>query len=181
MNQILELLLQEHGRIRSMLSCFQSELDQFEKAEKPNYEILEGSISYCQEYLDQWHHPREDALLEILEHRDPDKAKSNKDLLGQHAALAASTMELAKIFRDIVERNAVRLREDLVHRGRALALAYDQHLEWEETNFFPVIDAVLLPEDWQKMTDESNNPVDPLAANPVDHRYRALFSAIAEA
>ena len=180
MMQPMHILIEEHGRIRSMLACFEAQLDLFEQAQQPNYEILEGSIAYCRDYLDNWHHGRENALFDLLLRRDPARAKGCQELDRQHAALAQMTKELVGIF-DAVQKWALLAREDVVGRGRALSRAYHLHLEWEETHFFPVVEEVLLPEDWKEIATHFDDATDPLTQNSVDKRYWALFNAIADA
>ncbi|MCB1436974.1 MAG: hemerythrin domain-containing protein [Rhodobiaceae bacterium] len=180
MTQPLHSLIEEHGRIRRMLGRFEAQLALFEKAEAPDYEILGGSIAYCSEYLDCWHHAKEDALLELLRRRDPGKAARCAELEDQHKGLAELTRELVEIF-DAVQRGALLVRQNLVHRANALLAAYRAHLEWEETHFFPAAEAALTAADWQAVSARFAAPDDPLAANPVDKRYSALFRAIADA
>lgn len=177
MTRPMQILIDEHGRIRSMLSCFEAQLDRFERAETPDYEILGGSIAYCQEYLDRWHHPREDAFLDLLQRRAPTEAEPCLDLEGQHLALARTTEELVKIF-EAVERDAEYPRAHLADKGRTLVSDYYRHLDWEEANFFPAATNHLLPEDWQAIAARFVDATDPLAGNSVDRRYRALFRAI---
>ena len=62
--------------------------------------------------------------------------------------------------------------------GRILVSDYRRHIEWEEVEFFPAVTANLLPGDWQEVAPRFANASDPLARNPVDQRYRALFIAI---
>lgn len=173
----MQILIEEHGHIRSMLSCFKVQIDRFERAEDPDYEILGGSIAYCNDYLDRWHHPHEDALLHLLQRRAPSEASACAELEDQHAGLARTTRALVKIF-EAVQRDAPFVRGDLVEQGRTLLHDYDQHLDWEETHFFPVVTEKLRPEDWREIAPRFADAVDPLAASPIDDRYQALFTAI---
>lgn len=177
MTQTMQILRDEHRRIRSMLSCFEAQVERFERAERPDYEILEGSIAYCQEYLDRWHHVRENALLELLKVRAPAKAQACADLEDQHLDLARTTGELVQLF-EAVERGAEYPREHLVEKSQMLVRDYCDHLDWEEASFFPAVIDHLLPEDWQAVTRRFADTADPLASNPVDQRYQALFRAI---
>ncbi|MBL28253.1 MAG: hypothetical protein CMM50_11980 [Rhodospirillaceae bacterium] len=179
MTQPIQQLTDEHGRIRGMLSCFEAQLDRFERAERPDYEILEGSIAYCQEYLDRWHHPREDALLELLQRRAPPEAGACAELEELHLRLARTTGEVVKVFEE-VERDAEYSRARLVEMGRILVDDYRRHLDWEEANFFPALRGHLLPEDWREIAPRFADASDPLTQSPIDQRYRILFSALDE-
>lgn len=180
MSNVLDVLLEEHERIRAILLQFEAQLDRFEGAERPDYDILNGSIAYCAEYLDKWHHPKEDAVLELLIHRSPNIAESMKELSDQHHALSIITKDVTHLFLNVSEREGIYLRDDLVSRGRNMCSAYRDHLAWEETNFFPVAREVLLKIDWDTIALRFEGVNDPLSANPVDKRYTVLFSAISE-
>src|SRR5690606_35644840 len=144
-----------------------------------DYEILEGSIAYCQEYADRWHHPREDALLELLERRDPAQARACEDLKEQHLTLSRTTADLVKTF-EHVEHDAEYPRARLVELGRRLIGDYHRHLDWEEANFFPVLADLLTSDDWRDVTSRYLDVGDPMTEVPVDPRYRALSDAIDE-
>lgn len=179
MTQPLQQLTEDHCRIRRTLSCFEAQLDRFERAERPDYEILEGSIAYCQEYLDRWHHPRGSALLELLQRRAPLEARVYADLKNQHLRLAYTTGEAVKVF-EAVECDAEYSRAHLVEMGRMLVDDHRQHLEWEEANFLPALRSHLLPEDWREIARLFADTADSLTRNPVDRRFRILFSTLDE-
>lgn len=178
--QILDGLLSEHEHVRRMLSVFDDELGGFEQAENADYDILGGCITYCRDYLDQWHHPREDSILEVVSRRDSEAGRSLQPLTGQHQDLAKSTIDLARMFDDVAKRGGVYLREELVELGRSLSSAYREHLDWEEVNFFPLAERLLTEEDWGEIAGRDKGPADPMSTTPVDKRYRMLFSAISE-
>lgn len=173
----IQTLTSQHERIRAMLMAFERQLDRFEQAKKPDYEILQGSIAYCRDYLDRWHHPFEDALFAILSRRAPVEAKACRPLADQHVDLAHATGALVSIF-EAVERDAPFLRADLVTRGQALVRDYRRHLDWEEANFFPAVTKYLTANDFEQAESLFADSSDPLAKNPVDTRYRALFIAL---
>jgi hemerythrin-like domain-containing protein len=178
MNNVLRALLIEHEHIRKMLICFDEQLAVFERAEPPDYDILSDSLAYCKDYLDVWHHPREDRLLGLLRQRDAGKVNSLAELDDQHKGLARNTVQVVRVFKDVAERGAVRLREDLLRSGRELANAYRHHLTWEEAHFFPALDRTLEPGDWD--VAQSDAARGEAAANAVRNRYPALFRAIEE-
>ncbi len=178
MNEVLTSLLIEHEHIRKMLVCFDAQLAVFERAEPPDYDILSDSLAYCKDYLDVWHHPREDRLLDLLGRRDAGKAASLAELDDQHKGLAKCTVQVVRVFKDVAERGAVRLREELLRSGCELSNAYRHHLAWEEANFFPALDRTLEPDDWGVAQSDASRCE--AAAHAVRNRYPALFRAIAE-
>lgn len=173
----LQTLKNEHTRIRSILSRFEKQLNLFERAEQPDYEILESSIYYCQQYLNRWHHPNEELLLDLVRARDPDKARTCEELREQHGALARSARRVVKVF-EAVERDVPFQRSTLVQRGRNLLHAYRSHLDWEEMNCFPVIEQTLIAADWREAEICFATRIDPLTAYPVDQVDQILFNGM---
>ncbi|MEP0322108.1 hemerythrin domain-containing protein [Bauldia litoralis] len=176
----IQMLIDDHARMRSMLVCFEGQLERFENAEKPDYEILGGSIAYCQEYLDRWHHPHEEMILDLLKRRAPAKARIFVELDDQHRGLARVSEELVTLF-DAVEQDAEFPRERLVELGRTLLDDYRHHLEWEETNFFSAAMEHLLPEDWREIAGRFAASTVPPTPSLIDQRYQTLHDAISEA
>jgi len=181
MNNVLQSLLSEHDHMRKMLNIFDQQLAIFEKAEQPDYEVLSESLAYCKDYLDVWHHPREDRLLELLQQRDPAKAAPLFELEEQHIGLARDTSRVVQVFRDVAERGSVQLREDLVRSGRQLSGAYRQHIQWEEAHFFPVIERSLGADDWEIASREMAQAPHASDRKALGSRYPALFEAIGAA
>src|SRR5690606_17217720 len=144
---------------------FDEQLKIFARAEQPDYEILSDSLAYCRDYLDQWHHPREDVMFDLLKARDPDAGAASTDLGDQHKHLAKLTLRVVGIFKDVADRGAVHLREDLVSSGRELSDAYRHHIEWEEENFFPLVEEKLTEADWNELGKRMAAPSGPLELN----------------
>lgn len=178
MNDILEALIHEHEHVRRMLDCFDEQLAVFERAGSPDYDVLSDSLAYCKDYLDVWHHPREDRLLEVLRQRNSAEAAALAELGDQHKDLATRTLGMVRVFRDVAERGAVHLREGLLRAGRELSVAYRRHLSWEEAHFFPTLDRTLEPDDWEAARRDASQGE--AAARAVRNHYPALFMAIQE-
>lgn len=178
MDAALGPFLQEHDRIRRMLACFDAELDLFESAERPDYEVLSESLAYCRDYLDAWHHPREERMLELMQMRDPAKAGTVSALGRQHRDLADTTSRVLAVFNDVARGGAIRLRESLVHCGRELSGGYRSHLDWEESKLFPLAAAVLEPSDWEVLDDAAVRSSGQAQDDRLSARYPALFGAV---
>jgi hemerythrin-like domain-containing protein len=178
MHDALQPFLQEHDRIRRMLKCFDAQLAIFERAEQPDYEVLSESLAYCRDYLDVWHHPREDRMLDLMQVRNGKKAASMSALGEQHRDLAETTARVMGVFNDVAQRGAIRLRETLVGCGRELSTTYRHHLDWEENNFFPLALAVLQPCDWEALDGESAQKAAAGHPDQLSARYPALFGAV---
>lgn len=170
-------LLEEHAMIRTMLFIFGRELAKFGVAEATDYDILEGSIAFCRDCLDRWHHPREDALLSLLRRRNPQAAVVCEALETQHQELARKSRDMVRVF-EAVERGAFHLRDDLTRLGLRLICEYRNHLDWEEIQFFPAISAFLSEGDFSIIEQRFRTDVLDMWASMADRRYRAVFDAL---
>lgn len=178
MRDSLQPFLEEHDRIRRMLTCFDAQLAVFERAEQPDYEVLSESLAYCRDYLDAWHHPHEERMLDLLLARSAGEAAAMSALGEQHWNLADTTARVVGIFNDVAQRGAIRLRDNLVSRGRELSIAYRRHLEWEESHLFPLARTVLAPADWEALDGEAGRAAGEAHARHLRARYPALFGAL---
>lgn len=93
--RMIQALRREHANLTRLLDLLEREIDLFDRAGKPDYEIVEAILAYCLDYPDECHHPKEDAVLAKLRARDADAAAAVGDLEGEHRELAALTRQLA--------------------------------------------------------------------------------------
>ena len=84
MTQILDILREEHRNIEKLLLVLERELGVFNRAERPDYHVVQSVIEYFQDYPDSCHHPKEDMIFEKLKARDPTAAASVGDLEAEH-------------------------------------------------------------------------------------------------
>lgn len=171
-------LLREHDTIRKMLDVFENQLSRVSAAEDADYAVLSGSIDYCSDYLDRFHHPKEDRLLEVAAERDRSVLESLEGLSEQHRRLSEMTNQVEKTF-DGVVTGAILSRSALARQGRALVDTYRGHLEWEEAFFFPVLESALGADEWALVDGEFAHVVDPLKEHDVEQRFEALAASIA--
>jgi hemerythrin-like domain-containing protein len=68
---IIERLSQEHRNIEKLLAILERELEVFDRADRPDYEVIRAVISYFEVYPEVYHHPQEDLVFAKLRTRDP--------------------------------------------------------------------------------------------------------------
>lgn len=176
---ITNSLRAEHTRIRRMLDVFASELSVFEGVGQPDYELIGTSIDYCLGYLDVCHHPKEDALLACLHASRPDLAAGLDDLGEQHHDLAAAVRHLKQVF-DSVSSGGEWGREFLAREARELIRSYRDHLDWEESTLYPIVERELSAAACTTVERTFAHVADPLAAPSVERHYAALYAAVCD-
>src|SRR5512138_3231340 len=88
---IIDSLRGDHSRLTKLLDALERQIAAFEEGGQPDFEILDGILHYCRSYPDRHHHPCEDLVHEVLQHRNPTAAVEVCDLPREHAKLAALT------------------------------------------------------------------------------------------
>src|SRR5271166_583056 len=81
---IIERLSREHRNIEKLLAILERELEIFDRADRPDYEVIRAVISYFEVYPEVYHHPQEDLVFAKLRTRDPVAAAKVGDLAREH-------------------------------------------------------------------------------------------------
>ena len=63
---IIERLSREHRNIEKLLTILERELEVFDRADRPDYEVIRAVISYFEVYPEVYHHPQEDLVFAKL-------------------------------------------------------------------------------------------------------------------
>src|SRR6202051_3979827 len=77
MPELIEILREDHRNIETLLLVLERELDIFDRAEQPDYEVVQAIIDYFRDYPDRCHHPKEDAVFAKLKTRDPRRPRAS--------------------------------------------------------------------------------------------------------
>jgi hemerythrin-like domain-containing protein len=169
---ILEQLQIDHRNMRQLLRVLEEEMD----AQHPDFDLLRQIVDYSLNYPDLIHHPREERLLRRLLERDPASRAVVGCLTADHEQIAQLTQRFAAGLHNVehdveVPRAWFRaLADEYLARMR-------EHMELEETKFFPQLLAVFEDEDWQAF-DGLTKGYDPLFGNAIERHYRALHERI---
>ncbi len=169
----IDMIKHEHRGMAKLLKAFERQLDRVDRAEHPDFDIIQGVLEYCQEFPDRFHHPKEDLLLERLLMRDPSASEKIGDLYKEHEELAALTTRLAHSF-DLLLKEGEISREAIVSLGRAFLQSYWDHMRKEEEVFLPMARKVLSDSDLEQVDKKIETSPDPLFGEAVDQRFGSL-------
>jgi hemerythrin-like domain-containing protein len=150
MTQLLEILREEHRTIETLLRALEHELSIFDRAERPDYEVVQAVIDYFQEYPDRCHHPKEDVIFAALKARDPAAAASVGDLEAEHCNGAKRLRLVARAVESVLGEQEV-LRQTVDDIVRDFIEKERRHMEMEERVLFPAAARALRPEDWAEI------------------------------
>lgn len=177
MDEVMDILREEHGNMALLLDFLERQMDVFGRAEEPDYVLLKDVIDYTLAYPDLYHHPKEDLVYEKLLARDPGAVDLVGDLKAEHAWLA----ELSRHFNDVIENV---LAESAVSRERVVEVAREfidgtrDHMEMEESKFFPAALDSLTETDWATIQDVFEHRDDPLFGADATESFKNLSREI---
>ena len=133
---IIERLSREHRNVEVLLSILERELEIFDVAGRPDYEVIRAIISYFEVYTEVYHHLQEDLVLAKLELRDPAAAKRVGSLALEHKKGAerlgrvAQAIDYVLADREIARESVDSIIRDFIEHER-------HHIMMEERDFFP--------------------------------------------
>lgn len=167
----------EHAKFGRLLGLFEKQLDSFRDGGDPDYALMSDIVDYLQGYGDAFHHPREDIGFRLLIEKAPDARLVVERLLQEHRVIAqAGKALLAKLQR--IEADAMFVREDLEQAAATYLVYYRHHLLKEESEVLPRIGSIFTESDWQRVSVDLENAIDPLFGEQVEARFARLRKQI---
>lgn len=143
MPDVVDLLCEQHERMRALLDLLEREVAAFARGEAFEPYVVEGVLDYVAVYPDRLHRPLELRLYEAMRrHRGADDPVSTQAAEAEHATLSAAARELRNAI-VAVGRHASPPREFVAARAQRLLDGLRTHMRIEEEQVFPVARAAL--------------------------------------
>ncbi len=174
MHHLLEKLNKDHRNLEKILDLLTAQLDHFLAGRESDFDLKIELLEYMEAYADQAHHPLENLIFSTAKPLLEDKVELMDRLMQQHQELA----QLTRTFRQSLEniyQGGVMQRDELEIQGREFIALQRQHITLEEEQAFPAIDAALLDEHWDLITQAAPHSDDPVFETPDKIRFQTLF------
>ncbi len=175
MSDAILLLRLEHSNMARLLDWLDEQIKTLETGAVPDYKLLNQALYYLQNYPDQCHHPKEDLVLKVLLHRNPEDSEVIGDLAGEHIKLATLTSSVASALN---QTDGEQERSILAQALRELVEDYRRHMTMEEKYFFPLALEHLENGDWESINFELFDRDDPLFDHSQEEQFRRLREGI---
>jgi hemerythrin-like domain-containing protein len=176
---IMERLCQEHRNVERLLAVLERELEVFDRAGQPDYEIVRAIISYFEHYPEVYHHPQEDLVFAKLNIRDPAAAAKVGNLALEHKKGAERLHHAAQAV-DGVLADCEILRENVDTIVRDFIENQRHHMMMEDRDFFPAALKALEPQDWTEIASALTNHQDPLFSEAAEQTLDTLRARIVQ-
>ncbi|WP_115717686.1 hemerythrin domain-containing protein [Gallaecimonas mangrovi] len=173
---MLELLRQDHARIRRLLALLDSKSAAIRAGQEVHYDVLKDVLDYLNHYVDGVHHKEEDELLAKL-----GNSGLVLSLQKQHQQLERATQSLAQRV-DMVLHDAIVPFDEMLIALEDFVFEQRAHLVFEEENLFPLLEQQLNDQDWLQLQKqlEEKAAKDPLFGAEVSTDYSALWDKLKE-
>ncbi len=177
MPAVIDSLRQEHANMAKLLSLLDRQFEIFNSGGAPDYDLIVRAVEYLSDWSGQWHHPKEDLVLDKLRQRDPAAAEPVGDLEADHDVLAGLTARFLAVIREVLAGEE--LPRDQVSRVAGQFLNSERrHMKGEDTVFLPAAERALTAEDWADIALQIGDPGDPLFGRTVEERFRPATTRI---
>jgi hemerythrin-like domain-containing protein len=173
MVEIIEALRQDHLNIEKLLAALETELNVFDRGERPDYEVIGAVIDYFKNYPDSCHHPKEDIIIEKFKARDPAGAAAVGDLQAEHQEGARRLRRVAQAVEHVLN-DQILPRQQVDDIIRDFIVHERLHMTLEERIVFPAVVRALTPEDWADIASKIVDRYGPLSAPDFEEQFSTL-------
>jgi hemerythrin-like domain-containing protein len=178
MNQTIRIIRDEHRSIAAVLHGLQQLARDAQDARvRPGFDVFRAMIRYIDEFPEQLHHPKEDALLFArLALRAPQAKPMVEDLRAEHVEGARLVRELERALL-FFEEGWPAGAADFLKTVNAYADFHWKHMKKEEEQLIPLCERSFTAEDWREMDAAFGANRDPIAGIR-EKDFETLFTRI---
>lgn len=172
-------LFADHHNFLRLLRCMEVELAHYEADQpwKANLSAILDILDYVQFYPEQYHHPLEDAVAELLLKKGVKDAEGIRSMRLEHKTLEALTRRTAQLFNSVANDSVVPTRE-LIRAGREFLARQAAHIERENHHVYPLLCKYVSDAEWDEISKAVDQQKDPLFSRAIIDEYRDLYRAI---
>ena len=176
---IMVALNAEHRHIATLLDALSRQSDALLPGRTPDLVMVRDIVRYLNDFPDQYHHPREDLLFELLGQRDPASRDAIARLEEGHREIYRRSRELLDLLGSDEAPPGEEARRHLKYLCDRYVGFYRDHINLEEGVVFPCATRKLRRSDWSSVNDRSRQVDDPLFGARVRKEYRRLSRHLA--
>ncbi len=170
-------LRREHRNMATLLRALEWQVAEFEKGNRPDYELVGAVLDYFLSFPDIYHHPKEELIFATLQERDGASAQRIGDLGIAHQDLADRAREFAAALRAVLDE-AEMSRAAFTRWARGFIDLQRRHIDIEEQAFFPAAEKALTAQDWADLGARMAGEDDPLLGEHAGERFEQLRRTI---
>ncbi len=177
-SEVMRHLHEEHKYISRLLKVLREQMNFMDAGEKPDLAVMFDAASYMRDHFDHAHHAKEDIIYrKLAEHGETQKTEV-LSLLLDHEAISKKSEALVLCISELQQEYTQERQQTLRLRCEDYVTSMKQHMDYEESQVFPLVLASLSEEDWSDIIHDIQPDADPLFGGTIEQRYANLLSAI---
>jgi len=174
---VMQQLSEDHRNFARLLAILERQLALFDRAERPDYELLTAITDYFTGFPDRCHHPKEDLILRRMREKDPVATETVGDLEAEHEKLGERVQRFKEAVQNVLkEIEMPRSAFDAVLRH--FIEDQRQHMLMENERFFPLAQKILTDKDWAEIDRAVSKEQDPLFGSEAAEEFESLRQSI---
>jgi hemerythrin-like domain-containing protein len=173
----------DHHNFLRLLRCLEAEIACYEADEawSANLPVILDIFDYVQFYPEQYHHPLEDALFELLLAKQVGDAAQIRAMQVEHKTLEALTRKASQLFTSVANDSVVPVHE-LVRVTREFLDKQIAHINREHHLLCPLLAESVSDAEWDAIAATvARHKKDPLFDKAIIDEYENLYHAILQA
>lgn len=181
MHRTQSQLFADHHNLLRLLRCLEVEIACYE-ADQPcaHLSVILDIFDYVQFYPEQYHHPLEDVLFELLVAKQVENADQIGAMKSEHKNLELLTRKARRLFNSVANDSVVPVTE-LVRVTREFLEQQIDHILRENRVVYPLLSANVSDAEWDELTAMVAQRKDPLFGKAIIDEYHNLYHAILQA
>lgn len=145
---MLSLITKDHEQVELLLNVLTEQLAELESEQQGvNFKLMDDIVHYLRNYIDRYHHPKEDLIYSYyLEHYVEDADMPNR-LASEHQSLNFLSRELSNSL-NMIQLDSVMPFDALAVQLRGFVDKQRAHIQYETNVVMPLMAEKFTPDDW---------------------------------
>ncbi len=169
----IDAIRKEHVTMARILGLLEDQIDLFERAERPDYELIKEIVEYFRTFPDLYHHPKENLIYRKMVKSAGGEEMQFGDLEAQHEDVAVRLDLFARAVVNFMLEVEVR-RDAFVGVARDFINGERKHMAGEESHFLPAALEALTDDEWVEIDRRVENISDPLETSAGIAKFSIL-------
>jgi hemerythrin-like domain-containing protein len=145
---MLSLIEQDHKQVEQLLNVLTEQLVQIESEQhNVNFALMSDIVNYLRNYMDRYHHPKEDLIYSYYLNNYVADAEMPNRLASEHQSLDFLSRELSHSL-NIIQLDSVIPFDELAIQLKRFVEKQHAHIKYEDDSVMPLMVEKFTPDDW---------------------------------
>jgi len=177
MSNLIDEIHYDHISMSKVLNIMDNEVQKIMTEGDPDFDLLEEGMRYLVSYSDVVHHPKEDALFDLLSDSDSKVNELIQEITQQHQELARLGNNLFEDIKAAVAGEFI-LKNKISQDGKTYIKYLRHHMNLEEGQLLRKARKLLSEDDMKEVAKNYDSYRDPLSSESLESEYNQLYRSL---